>query len=149
MQKVQFKRFPVACLAPSLSDEKLATYRTLIDTIGNPEIKEAATTCLTAVAKWWELPESTSRPSAVVEVAHRTSPTEKRTAHEIPVVDLEHQHVQALWEFVPWLSECERMKELFDVLTGDVRDMCFHLLWFCIELTLDREPITQDKIRKA
>jgi hypothetical protein len=44
----------------------------------------------------------------------------------------------------------ERGTGLFDGLrAGELRNAAFHLLWFCKELTLDREPLTVDKLAAA
>jgi len=62
------------------------------------------------------------------------------------------EHVKALWDVTPWMRELDLLSNIagsgvFDRLKGPIRDAAFHLLWHAKEITLDREPITQDKLK--
>ena len=62
------------------------------------------------------------------------------------IVPLEDAEIERIWDLVPWPEECDLMGQAFDTLTGETRNAAYYLLWFARELTLDREPITSDKI---
>lgn len=67
----------------------------------------------------------------------------------IPIVPLEKKQIEALWDHVPWPNECEMIQKVFDGISVDnkkLRDAAFHLLWYAKELTLDRLPLTSDKL---
>jgi hypothetical protein len=146
---VEIKHFPVACFAPALSDDLLASYTSLIAKCDDAEVKDALESLLRPVAAWWALPESRRKDGQRVQVKHRG----KEIAVEI--APLESAHVTALDKDVPWMRELsllsnERGTGLFDGLrAGELRNAAFHLLWFCKELTLDREPLTVDKLAAA
>jgi len=142
---MQTNAMPVACLAPPLTDEKLATYKAMADGCDDAEVKDAMQTLLACVEKWWELPESKRRGS-VYTVKHKGKDA------EFPVVPMEAEHVKALWDVTPWMRELDLLSNIagsgvFDRLKGPIRDAAFHLLWHAKEITLDREPITQDKLK--
>ncbi len=132
-------KLPVACLAPPLTDVKLAKYAALgTQLVG--EIASEYARCLACVKAWWELPES--KLPAVKFTAVKGG----HTPAEMHVVPLEAGHIASLDAVTPWLRELETLKTLFDVLTGEVRDAAFALLWYAIEISLDREPVTQEKL---
>lgn len=142
MFTAQFKdKIPVACFAPDLSDAKLTEYKTLIDAMPNSEVKDAMQECLTCVLAWWNLSESTRTDVAKYGILHQGREIEYQ------VTPLEKEHVDHLFDVTPWLRECEAMKPLFEQLTGDVRNAAHHLLWHCIEISQDREPLTVSKLQ--
>jgi hypothetical protein len=65
-------------------------------------------------------------------------------------VPLEQKYVEALDSVTPWMRELNTLSTVngdgpLDKLpNGELRDAAFHLLWHAKELTLDREPLTQD-----
>jgi len=130
-------QFAVACCAPPLTDELLEQYKVTIDSLPNDELKDALQTLLACSAAWWELPESLRKPIAKVQ-----TPTQEQ-----PIVPLEEHHVEQLDRTTPWMKDIMAMEVLFDQLTGDLRNMAFHLSWHAKELTLDREPLTSDKLK--
>lgn len=138
------QRFPVACLAPALTDDTLSRYAALIAGLGpdQAELQDALAALLKCVATWWELPDSTESP---VHWAWRGT---QRVA-QIPLSDA---LARALWDVTPWMRELDTLSTPrddgpFDRLPpGELRDMAFHLLWHAKELTLDREPMTRDKL---
>lgn len=147
-KSVPVHHIPTACFAPELTDELVSKYTTLIAACDNDEVKEAGMECLACVKKWWELPESQRKDVEVFNTLH--GPADNRKLHKYELQPLEEVHVKELWDVVPWQSECERMGKLFDTVTDTaLRNALFHLLWFCTELTLDREPLTRDKLVPA
>lgn len=140
-------RFPVACFAPDLTDEKLAIYESLIHALPIGPLKHALSLCLRAVKIWWELPVSTRKNIARVLVVRNGK------EQQVPVVPLEESWCQegaALWEAVPWDYELESMQALFDKINPEekqLRDAAFHLLWHAKELCQDREPLTQSVLK--
>lgn len=135
-------RLPAACLAPPMTDEKIAAYKSLAASQGG-EIGDAMATCLRCVEAWWELPESKLPPRKWSTKIGKANGT-------INVVPLEAEHVAALDAVTPWLRELNSMDGLFDMLpTGDVRNAAFMLLWYAKEIALDREPVTQEKLSVA
>ena len=140
-------QIPVACFAPPLTDKLLASYRGLIDGLGpdQAEVKDALQQCLRCVEAWWALPESKRQDGARFKTLHRG---QEITYHAQP---LEAEHVRALWDVTPWMKELNLLSNaqdtgLFDGLEGDLRNAAFHLLWHAKEITLDREPLTSDKL---
>jgi len=134
---------PVACFAPALTDEKLASYEKTIATLPHSAAKSAMEACLVCVKAWWELPESKRSPSARWEFVRPEG--KKATCPEVP---LEPDHVAALDAVTPWSYECDAMAKIFDEIPVDdtSRDVAFHLLWYAMEITRDREPMSQDKL---
>lgn len=139
------RTIPTACFAPALTDEKLEHYKNLIDQLPESPLKTAMETCYKAVEKWWNLPESkgsSSDPDWVL-VRHGKQKTVK-------VTSLDKELIEELWDVVPWDYELQAMQPLFDAIDPvhqkELRDAAFHLLWFATELTLDREPLTKDRL---
>lgn len=124
--------------APPLSDDLLAQYRARAEAL-EPQspIRDAMLKLLAACEVWWELPESngSGRPHA---------------SGKGVIIDLEPEHVLALWDHVPWDWELKAYGILFDKIDPvgerDLRDAAYHLLWHGWELYLDREPLTADKL---
>lgn len=120
--------------APPLTDELLASYRSLKPTDG--PVGDALETLLKCVEKWWELPESQG-------TAVRRHPVGVGT-----IVPLEQNIADALWDLIPWDHELNAIQSLFDTIDATsskpLRDAAFHLLWFVKELNNDREPMTND-----
>lgn len=146
------KAFPVACLAPPLTDKALARYRELAEG-ASPEVKDAMGVMLRCCEKWWSLPESTAKPTNGPLV--RTKDRGDRLIQITPIgEDIMGTEADAdsLWSVTPWMHELEgysngRDDGILDKLPqGELRDAAFHLLWHCKEITLDREPLTNDKL---
>jgi len=141
----QDKKIPVACFAPSLTDEKLASYESLITGMGESETKDALLVLLRCVKAWWVLPESSRTDGDPFSIMHQGSLVQYKTK------PLEPDQVKAIWDATPWMRELNTLSTpqddgLLDSLAGEIRDVAFHLLWHCKEITLDREPLTSDKL---
>jgi hypothetical protein len=123
--------------SPPLSDEILASYKTMIDALPASPIKDAMGVLHNCCAKWWDQPESTGEG--------KPHPVGKGV-----IVALDKPIADALWEHIPWKQELDMMAKLFDGIDPDtqsnLRNAAFHLLWHAIELEMDREPITTDKL---
>lgn len=144
IRKSTVSHLPVACFAPPMSDELFASYEAEISSLSNVEIKEALTTCLACVKAWWAAPDST-------EEGVKWDITHQGKAHSFKEIPLSEDLIKALWDTTPWPSELKRFSNemgtgLFDTLSGKIRDIAFHLLWHCNELSIDREPLTVDKL---
>lgn len=63
---------------------------------------------------------------------------------------LEEAEIKRMWDLVPWDHEIKALQAECDKLEGNhpLRTSAFHLLWFAIELTNDREPLTNDRLPK-
>lgn len=136
------RTIPVACFAPPLNDALLARYETHIAAVDDDELRDCLRTLYRCVAAWWQLPDST-RPAKRWEFDRG-----KTLGEEVP---LEDEHVEALWEVTPWMRELLAMEPLLDaipVAQPDLRNMAFHLLWHCKEITLDREPMTTERLMR-
>lgn len=131
----------LACLAPPLSDDLIAQYTQLADEAPGP-IRDALRECLAAVKLWWELPESQVAAASQVHIAG---------GRTLGVVPLEAAHQQQLFDAIPWEYELAAMGQLFESIDAQthkpLRDAAFHLLWHCIELCHDREPLTKDRLK--
>jgi hypothetical protein len=120
--------------APPLTDELLAKYQASISGMDQGPVRDACATLLAACVAWWNQPESSG--SGTPHPSGRGS-----------VVPLDYITKAALWELIPWTHEIDGIRSLLDTLpAGPTRDMAFHLLWHVVELDLDREPITADKL---
>lgn len=143
--KMVSPQFPVAGFAPPLTDELLAKYKSLAAT-AEGEVKDAMLQCLACVEAWWDLPESTRTDGPSLAIRHRGKDTSFR------VTPLEAEHVKTLDAATPWMRELDTLSTprddgLFDGLpNGELRNAAFHLLWYAKELTLDREPLTLDRL---
>ena len=126
------------CLAPPLSDEKLAAYADLATGQPDGPVRDAMCCLLDCVKIWWELPESTEASTPHLAGKGRIVPL---------TADLKAK----LFDAIPWDHELAGIQTLFDALPNDpgpakqLRDAAFHLLWHVKELNRDREPITLDK----
>lgn len=125
--------------APPLSDEILDTYEDLIGLMQpRTKLREALDVLLNCARQWWNQPESTGGITRPHPVGVGT------------IVDLDEPIAAALYDHIPWDYELKAYGELFEDLDAtsqkELRDAAFHLLWFGWELTLDREPITADKL---
>jgi len=140
-------RIPVACFAPPMTAEKLKGYGTLVaTTAAKSELGEALRRCLACVQAWYALPASTRTDTDKFAI------TDKGAEITYTVTPLEKAHVASLWDVTPWMSELNLLSNatetgLFDSLTGDLRNCAFDLLWHAKEITLDREPLTQDCLK--
>ncbi len=137
--------------APPLSDELLAKYKVMVEALTPSPVKDAMEKLLHCCGVWWELPDSNngSRPHPVGVGAIR---------------HLDEAHKKALWDHIPWShrsngkdvngnpikGELDHMQDLLETISNetqrDLRNAAHHLLWHVIELDLDREPITSDKL---
>jgi hypothetical protein len=150
MPKVQLtmKPLPVACFAPELTDERLARYEVLANALPDSrgEVRDAMRECLAAAKLWWQLPESKGdRKDQSLDVRHQNKD------RSVKLTSLTPDLVEQLWDAVPWPYELDAMQSLFDRTfqgreEAELKDACFHLLWFARELCLDREPLTQEKL---
>lgn len=141
------KTIPVACFAPPLTDALLAKYTQLAAAAEHVEVRDALHVLLACVKKWWELPESTEQPS-LFELYH----VDRKQKIRVPETPLSAELVEHLFDVTPWMRELDTLSTpadtgVFDHLPpGELRDAAFHLLWHAKELTLDREPMTRDKV---
>lgn len=123
--------------APPIDEAKLDRYRLLAGTVVDPMVAGYMRDLCDMVAVFRETPESKRRGTP--------HPSGRGT-----IVPLETDEIARIDWCVPWSRECDVMGEAFDRLdpVGDkeTRDAAFHLLWFARELTLDREPITTDRL---
>ncbi len=124
--------------APPITDEKLESYRDLIESKANGAIKDACIMLLACVEKWWELPEA----AGTKQWAHASGTGQ--------IVKLQNDHTKILFDSIPWDHELDAIQSLLDKIDPtaerDLRNAAFHLLWFVKELSLDREPLTNDKL---
>lgn len=173
VEETKTTAFPVGSFAPVLTDELLSKYKTIISGITNPELKDAAESCLACTEAWYELPVSARRDGRFFEVGVPDGVDDegkiKRKFNTLKTVPLEDAHQKELADKIPWMRELEAMVPLFlslphgtieEVVTEnnttftkcrvvnqsayDLRNALSHLLWHAIELCLDREPLTKD-----
>lgn len=142
-------RLPVACIAPALNETTLAVYGAEVNALEPSELKDTLLRLYRCVENWFRLPESKRTDVKQWEFTNGTT-GEKLTCKDQP---LEEEHIMALWDTTPYMRELVAMEPLLDsidlVTDKSLRDMVFHLLWFAKELTLDREPMTTDKLTKV
>ncbi len=135
----------IACIAPPLTDEILATYRTIIDSV--PErtpLRDALEALYKCATAWWGVPVSKMREKRLA------TGTDLTQGPDVRFQKLDTETMEALYDHIPWMEEILGYEALFeqvsDATDKELRDCAFHLVWHAKELTLDREPITLDRI---
>jgi hypothetical protein len=135
---------PVACFAPPFSDDLLKTYEKLITDVKESELKDYLKSLYKCVNHWWGLPDSKETP--VKKWAFKRSNGTDVIGHEQP---LDTKIKEDLYEVTPWMRELLAMESIIGSIPNadkTLRDCAFHLLWACKELTLDREPMTIERL---
>lgn len=124
--------------APPLTDESMAAYKSLIDAQPPSAVKDAMATLHNCCGVWWNLPESNG------------TATQKHPVGVGLIVKLHDDHAKALEPNIPWDHELDAIQALFETIPNEtqkpLRDAAFHLLWHVKELSLGREPLTNDKL---
>lgn len=119
--------------APPLTHESLVAYKLLSSACEDVKASGYMKNLIKMVEVFNETPAS----------KEAGSPHPSGLGIEVP---LEADEVKRIWDCVPWSEECDVIGKAFDVLKGDTRRAAYHLLWYARELTVDREPITTDKL---
>lgn len=122
--------------APPLNAGKVTAYRALAAT-APPAVAEAMGKLCDMVDLFQQTPAS-AKPGRPHPVGIGT------------IVELEDGEKERIFDAVPWAHENRMYAELFDGIDArtdkPLRDAAFHLLWFAVELTNDREPLTADRL---
>jgi hypothetical protein len=127
------KRRNRACCAPPLTDELLADYTQRLLSSTDDEVLGAADKVIALATAWWNAPFSDGFEGRVYE------------RHD--VYDLSGPALEAIKTHRLRKYELEAIGRVFDRLSDvPMRNAAFHLLWFCIELSADCEPITTDRL---
>ena len=119
--------------APQITDDKLEEYRQLAGNVHDQRCSEYMIQLVEMLDMFNETPES-SLPG---------------TKHPLAgmVVPLEDAEIKRIWDKVPYMEECDLIGKAFDILPpGEQRHAAYHLLLYARELTLDREPMTQERV---
>lgn len=122
--------------APPLTPDLLASYESIIARCTNQRWREAMQRLHAMATAFLETPES-------------SLPGTPHPSGRGVVVPLEQSEIERIWDHVPYDYECDAIGTLFSEIPEsdrDTRNAAHHLLWYAKELTLDREPITTDKI---
>jgi hypothetical protein len=115
--------------APRLTPEKVAEYRDTAQAVADAQARGYMLDLCNMMDLWHQTPDfGGGAPNAL----------------SMPVTPLPEEEVQRIWDVVPWKDECDLMGQCFDKLEGDQRNAAFHLLWYAVELTNDRQPCTKD-----
>ena len=133
------------CFAPSLTEEKLNSYKALAES-ASPEIRDAMLTLHKCALHWWNQP-----PSGNVGERHPVGnilAPDGLTIHPSPtIMMLEDSVAKSLWSYIPWKRELDSYQELFASIPEtqkQLRDAAHHLLWIACELDNNREPLSLD-----
>lgn len=130
--------------APELTAAKLASYKTLAAS-APPSVRDEMLKLVSMVETFRQTPASKN--------GGKPHPSGRGT-----IVPLEDAEIKRIWDLVPWntevpgehVNECAVLAQLFDgidpVGQKPLRDAAHHLLWHAVELALDREPLTADKL---
>lgn len=134
-----------SCFGPPLSDEKLARYRELIATVESRELRDCLDMLLPPVERWWNDLDYSKETGRTI-VYNQGTPREL----SVDLVPLPQAQVDVLDDVLPWMWQLDAMEPVLSrIPAGELRDCAYHLLWFCKELTLDQEPVTQDMVGLA
>lgn len=152
------------CHSHPMSDEKIVRYGKLIAALPSGQLKSILSSLLACVSAWWLLDESKRRPIALGKTLG---------GETFDVVPLEEEHVALLDPVTPWMYELDAVQpiimampsgkgpeiaaapgrpaysEVTDPDAFELRTAAADLLWFCKEISSDREPLTKDKLRSA
>lgn len=96
---------PSGSFAPPLADDKMASYRKLIDAMEPSATKDAMDYCWRCCDAWWNQPDSSGNGS----YPHPRNPS-------AIIVPLDESIIQAIDPHTPWMSECENFGLLFEQL---------------------------------
>lgn len=145
------KTFFGGSFAPPLTDEILAEYQGLINQVPEKtQLRDALDRAFSCVSKWWELPESDGvpKPHPVNGETGTVNGVTRKLA--VQIVPLNEEFQKQLWDDIPWDDEIASWGRLFEGISATdnkkLRDAAHHLLWHVVELSRDREPITNDRI---
>ena len=145
-------KIPTACMAPPLTESRLAEIRQITGGVHDERLHDAMTMMLQCVEKWWSLPDSRAGDQVVKGVKKKRVEWEfDQGRTRVSEQPLEEQYVDALWNVTPWMDELLALEPLLEkidpVSQKALRDAAFTLMFFCKELTLDREPMTMDRLQ--
>lgn len=115
-QELKTDRLPVACFAPPLTDELLAKYRADTDALPIGPVKDICNECLLGIEAWYRLPESTQEAIERFRIKH------KGVDQTFSVIPLEHEHVNLLWDLIPWDYELDAMERVLDNLPDGTQE---------------------------
>jgi hypothetical protein len=122
--------------APPLTTGKVTAFRKLAER-APPAVGEAMGKLCDMVDLFHEMPAS----------------TQPGTPHPVGmgnIVHLEEAEKARIEHLVPWAHENRMYADLFEGIDPKtdkpLRDAAFHLLWYAVELTNDREPLTSDRL---
>src|SRR5262245_38157188 len=129
-------------MAPDITTKRLAAYLALARAADCPQnISGPMIALCTMVQKFRETPNSKLSGKTV------SFPSLNRNGTEIP---LEPDEIARMDEYIPYADELEMWAKRFEAIPdSDLRNAAFHLLWFAVELSKDREPITREKLMTA
>lgn len=121
--------------APPITDEVLDRYEDLAGIASSGPVKDEILKLIEMVRVFRQTPDS-------------SLPSEPHPSGRGEIVPLEDAEIQRIWDHVPWDHEIDALKNLFDLIPADsmLRNPAFHLLWYAVELSKDREPITIDRL---
>lgn len=135
----------VACLAPALTEEKLAKWQELINNLQmGSELRDALETLFKCVEAWWNARESTEKHVVAATGAGFVS------GPDVRLQKFDGELKDLLFETTPWMKELKLYDDLLESIhpesEKELRDAAFHMLWFAKEICNDREPLTLDRI---
>lgn len=139
-------KIPVACFAPPLNDKTLTEYKKLFKNVEDKELKDCLDTLHKCTEAWWKQAES--QATGQKEWLFYTKDGKEVRGIEQP---LQPEQVESLWDTTPWMRELVAMEPILDKINPqsekELRNAAFHLLWFAKEITLDREPMTTERLQ--
>lgn len=120
--------------APEITQSDIDRYRELAEGVTDKKVKEAMTSLCEMCERFSETPAS------------RNGGTPHPTGVGV-IVTLEQDEIDRIDDVVPWPEEVELFKRWFDTIPpGETRNAAHHLLWYAVELSRDREPLTVERL---
>lgn len=152
MPRLQYK-YKIGSFAPPLEPAQLEEYKQIAHSAPQ-RVREYMLDLIKMLEVFWETGRSKQKPIS--------------TESGVEVTPLEQAEIKRIWDYVPYLDECNvigqvfnnlppgtktvidtstpkgRRQEIVDEQAFKLKSAAIHLLWYARELSLDREPVTKD-----
>lgn len=148
--------------APQIDSAKASAYFAAISAHAPRDLKDTLLALVDMVNLFNQTPPSTNpprpHPMGKVTIVGKVGPDGKKLKPDVMInpriVDLEEAEIKRIWDAVPWGYEIDALQHQLNIrfdsgeLPNELRTPAYHLLWYARELTLDREPLTMERVKE-